>query len=488
MLRDYQLKGVKELRLKLENNNKVLLYLSTGAGKTKIAQEIINLSIKNKKKVLFMVKRRKLVEQTSERFKNINHAIIMSGHKSVTRPVHDLYICSVDTLYSRRSSLNLLNIELIIIDEAHDCTSKSYQEVLSLFKGIKTIGLTATPFKINGKYHAWWDDYVEPITCKELIKQGHLVPFKAFVPKGISKRNLQKNSSGDYTDKSMMEAVDEPQLYSSFEKEFDNHAVGYKTIIFCVNIKHAETIEENLCSKFAPVYKKNENVFRIDSSISSIVIEEIYRKIQVLNRENEPYVIVNVNMCSVGLDIPELQVGMFLRPTASLCLWYQQIGRLMRPAPYKKHARLVDFTCNTFDFQLPSTVHRLPEMKEEPKHKRVSGIKSCPNCFFINPSSAKTCEYCCTKFGSETIGDKTITWDDSIPLTELKNEMLDKEEMDEYLRKLNSQCKTLSPQGQMMYIWTRMYKKFGGQIMECYQIPKLAERYFERVDKIKLDF
>ncbi len=471
-LRDYQVKCIKELSLKLNGGSKrVLLYSVTGSGKTVIAKSIIEKILKTNKKVFFLVEGVELVRQTHLRLPKPS-SMIMGQEKSKIDYKSHLQIGSVHTIYSRRKSLEeyLKQFDFVFIDECHNSTSNMYKEVINMFTKAMFIGMTATPFEINKKRHMFWDDYVQPATGEELVKSGYLAPLRIFAPPiKFSRDKLKKNSIGEYTNESLFDAVDSKTLYSSFSKEFKKHGSGKVSIIFCVNIKHAKSIEDQL--KVMNI----QNIFRIDSEQRSSVSRSNLEKAREKIAKKEPVAIVSVNKMNAGMDIPELEVGFMIRPTGSLVLWFQQIGRLMRISPNKRFAKIIDFTDNSFIFANPQVVNYEPQIKEKREGETILKIKfkTCAECFYINPIGVSRCDSCGADMSSSS-NQKDISFDESVELKEVDESYFD----------MVTQFKQLREIMNIYDASIKIHKIYGDKSIEINGFSKRYKEHLRRKDSI----
>ena len=408
-LRPYQKETVKNL-VSIFNSDKpkdALIHLPTGSGKTEIAFDFIrNFTANNNKKVCFIVRRRHLVLQTFKRmlhnFPDLKVSILMANRIDHNNFNSDIYVCSVDTLIKRILTFDYIKntCDLFFIDEAHDTTSKSYQSILKELRsrGKYIVGMTATPYKVNHKYHNFWTEsnVVSPVSPYQLLEQKYLCPIRFFSPpSSIIYKNLKKSSNGDYTISSAFKEVNKKVLYGSYEKYFQKYGIGSNTITFCVNIQHSINIEEILNNL------GQKNIFRIDCYIPYKIQQRIKSNISnaILLKEN--FHIINVNMFSTGMDIPELEVGFMLRPTSSVVLWDQQIGRLTRNAEGKDIVTIVDFTKNSFNHGNMFAIHRVPEITGKSRNKTIIPYKICKNCFLTVKKHILICPECGYKFTSE---------------------------------------------------------------------------------------
>ena len=205
-LRDYQDTAIFKLRQSLGAGKKrPVVQMPTGAGKTVVAAEIINMALAKGKKVMFCVSSLSLIDQTVERFREngiYDVGVIQAMHE-LTNFYADVQVASVQTLMRRKI---IQKVDLVIIDECH-VQFKFYAKwtQMDYWKDIPFIGLTATPWaKSMGKL---WDDLIVGTTMTDLIEQGHLSKFKVFAPSHPDLTGV-KTVAGDYDIGQLGDAMD----------------------------------------------------------------------------------------------------------------------------------------------------------------------------------------------------------------------------------------------------------------------------------------
>ena len=183
-LRDYQIDIIKEVTASLHP----IIPLPTGAGKTVIAAAIINAAVKADQHVIFVVHRRELVIQASEKLlgNGVDHAILMGAESSayIGQPC---VVASMQTLYARAFRTNRIELppaDIIFFDEAHHCRARTYLELRRAYPNAKIIGLTATPARGDGRGLGGdlFTDLVKVPTYRWLIDRKYLIPPVVFAP------------------------------------------------------------------------------------------------------------------------------------------------------------------------------------------------------------------------------------------------------------------------------------------------------------------
>ena len=400
-----------------EGCKRILFWLATGGGKSVIFIEIIyNLLTKNKK-IIFVVRRRQLVLQAYEHFKKngIESSIMMGNDKRFDKN-KSLQICSIDTVMRRDYSF-MKNFDAVVVDEAHDCTSASYQKFLNEIDADIFIGLTASPFAVGRKVHDFWDCCVKPIEVDELIEREFLTPSKILVAQEIDLTGI-KTLGGDYKKDQLAEKMSELKVVGDIIKGYKDFGEGKPAILFAVNKAHSMTMA-------AEFNAQGIEAVHCDESSKQSERDAGIARLRECSRLKKPFVLCNVNIFSVGVDIKEAEVGLMARPTQSEILYIQQVGRLLRPYQlcarceaahdnsnacyvcgstdfkYKKNeAIIIDNGGNVFRHGLPNKKRSAVLTEEQRKSKakedleKSFDIKTCSRCFASYEANRKACPFC----------------------------------------------------------------------------------------------
>ncbi len=389
-LRDYQIEGLNRVRRSMsQGKTRVILYSPTGSGKTLMGLEIIKGALAKGKRCLFAANRIGLVHQASEVFTRagILHGIVQGNN---TRDLHhNVLIASIQSLNSR----GYPPVDLIIIDEAHGCAgSKEYKDLLEVYNGVKTVGLTATPFSRGlGKQYEWgtlFEDLVVASTIPDLIRQGHLVDVDIYAP---STPDLSKVSivAGDYNERELGEAVDKPTLVGDIVAHWKRLAQDKPTVCFATNIPHSKHIVES----FRAAGVKAEH---IDCYTPEDERHAILKRVDA----GETRVISNVAILAEGWDQPSVSCMILARPTKSLIRYIQMAGRILRPYPGKAKGLVLDHSGSSCELGYPT--EELPLLLDDGKPKTSTGSdtpkeklpKACPSCQFVKPAGVHKCPQC----------------------------------------------------------------------------------------------
>lgn len=389
-LRDYQIDLVNQVRDRMRSGQRrVMLYAPTGAGKTEVAMSIIRANQEKGKRAWFLCNRLELIDQASRRFDSagIDHGVIQADHPR-TDPRKPVQVCSIQTLIRRR----LPPTDLIVLDEAHAAAAVSYLKILHTYNALPVIGLSATPFtKGLGKHHdeldgPLFESLVHTVSVRDLIQQGYLVDVKIYAP---DKPDLSKVKivAGDYEPEQLGEAVDKPTLVGNIVRHWQRLAQGQKTLAFATNIAHSQHIVQ----EFQQAGIRAEH---IDCYTPTDQRRAILNRL----RSGETRVVSNVAILAEGFDLPDLYCMILARPTKSLTRYLQQVGRILRPAPGKTHALLLDHSGSVEELGFPSD--DLPLTLDDGSRKTSTAKTEkrkpavCPSCAWVKAPGTHACPQC----------------------------------------------------------------------------------------------
>ncbi len=389
-LRHYQESALDKLRASLAGGHKrVMLYAPTGSGKTVTAEAMIRGAISKGKRVAFIMNRKQLVQQASKHLTRagIPHGIFQAEN---TRSLDaKVLVCSIDTIHARGFPDD---IALIVIDEAHACAgSQKYRHLLEKHNAVPVIGLSATPFTPG--LGATFSDLVIAATIRELIDDGYLVDLDVYAPAdpdltGVSSRRGMGGEL-DYTETQLAEAVDKPQLVGDIVQHWRRLAAGKQTVAFCASIPHSKHVVE----EFRKLGIAAEHIdYHADDDTREDILGRFAR--------GEFTVLSNVALLSEGWDCPAAECMILARPTRSLTRFIQMVGRVLRPAPGKERALLLDHSGTTIRLGFPTDDLPLEldggkaNKSGTTRERTVSEPKPCPSCKYVKPKGVHVCPSC----------------------------------------------------------------------------------------------
>jgi len=382
-LRPYQTQAIERLRQKIrQGKRRLVLVMPTGGGKTVVAASMIHSSIGMGARSLFFAHRRELVDQCVEKLDSfgVKCGVIMAGDKR-----RDDYlptqVASVQTLVRRLDRKPPANV--VYVDECHHGTSETYQTVMDAYPGAIIIGLTATPWRADKiGLSDIYEDSVLACTPAELMRQGSLVYYDAFAYDAPELHDVRV-TAGDYNQTDLGIACNTKVLVASVVSEYMKHARGRRAIVFPVNVEHSL----HLVEEFRLVGMTAEHV---DSNTPTDQRKLIMQRFKT----GDLTILSSVGVLTEGFDAPAAEVCILARPTKSLTLFIQMVGRVLRPSPDtgKVKALIHDHAGNTIrhgfieeerDYSLLATPNTVRALHTCPAcHKIFSTTKQghCPHC------------------------------------------------------------------------------------------------------------
>jgi len=329
LLRPYQSAAIDGLRAELRRGaRRVLLTCPTGGGKTVVAAEIIRAAVAKGSRVLFLAHRRELIHQTCDKLRHfgVPHGIIMAGEpEALQQPVQ---VASVQSLARRTDRLP--PADLLFFDEAHHAAAGSYTDVLSWYSRALVVGLTATPWRLDGKGLAdVFDGHVLARTPRELRDEGYLAPVGGWEYEAIDTEGARVKG-GDFVAADLSKATTR-RVIGDVVEEWKRHAGSKRTVVFAVSIAASQQLRDAFLA--AGVAAEH-----VDGEQPTVERDAVVARL----REGRTLVVCNCNVLAEGFDCPELEVCVLARPTLSTALYLQMVGRVLRPAEGKERARIHD--------------------------------------------------------------------------------------------------------------------------------------------------
>lgn len=333
-LRDYQINGIEDIMKGLIDNKSVLFQMPTGTGKTTLFCEIVKkftTELYSNKKVLIITHRKELVVQVIDRLGTDFHltaGVISSNF--IGNQSSPIQVASIQTLV-RRDEHQKDIFSLVIIDEAHHALASTYRQLWNFYPSSKFLGVTATPIRTNGEgFHDLFDKLITTASIKWFIKNDYLSDQRYFASHTPDVSNISIRA-GDYDETELSEVMLDNTVMADLVQSYIDFAIDKKMIVFAVNRAH--------CSKIAE--KFNSNGFAA-KAIDTFTPTDERKKIVDDFRNNKFKILCNVNIFTEGFDCPDVDAVQLARPTKSLTLFLQQVGRCMRPHQNKQYGIVLD--------------------------------------------------------------------------------------------------------------------------------------------------
>ena len=380
-LRPYQLDAVSQIeKYWSEGKHAVLCQLPTGGGKSRIIRQIVDDYAQSKKVIYLIAHRQTLVDQLSREIKeaDIKHGIIQAGMPYIRYRVQ---VCSMQTLVRRMDKL--AEPEIVIIDEVHHIKSNSYLGIIRHWPNAKLLGMTATPQRIDGKgFDDIFDELILGPNMRDLITAGYLSDYEYYAPASVDMDGVHQ-VGGDYNAKESVDRVDRKVITGSAVEHYRKYADHQPAIASCVSIAHSEHVAQEFRDAGYKAIAVNSRMDQL----------EVKRAIAGL-KDGSTEILTQCEMLGEGVDIPSATCLIGLRPTASLVIYLQHCGRVLRKAKGKDKAIILDHVGNWSRFGLPDD-ERVWTLQGKPKGaKEPSKYKRCPECLRPVLVSAKKCEFC----------------------------------------------------------------------------------------------
>lgn len=346
---DYQQEILERLQVEREVRGhwRNLVVAATGTGKTVMAASDYKAFAKKheRARLLFVAHREEILRQSLFTFRQVLSDYNF-GEKwySGEEPANYEYVfASKDTLNNRLDNLSLPAdyYDYIVVDEVHHVAASSYRKIINHFTPKVLLGLTATPERMDGEdITRDFDGCISAeIRLDDALNKGLLAPFFYY---GIT-------DSVDYSevawDKGHYVASELSRIYSyndgrtavvlqSLQKYLTNIR-DVRALCFCVDQQHAKY----MASKFTLCGLKADELTSENAQMRNVLYNRLKRK--------EINYLFVVDMFNEGIDIPEVDTILFLRPTESLTVFIQQFGRGLRKAEGKTHVNILDFVGNS---------------------------------------------------------------------------------------------------------------------------------------------
>lgn len=387
-LRPYQARAIDETRAAYKARHRaVLMVLPTGGGKTYTASTIVHGASAKGNVTWWLTHRRELAAQASQTFHGLGipHGTVQAGH--VSNPHACVQVASIQTIVRRLDALPAP--DLIVFDESHHIGAASWSAIFNRFPRARVLGLTATPWRLDGVgLGNWFTAMVLGPTTAELIAEGALSPYRLFAPATPDLSGIAM-AQGDYQRGALAKAMDKPQIVGDAIGHYLKLCAGKRAVAFAAGVENSQ----HIAAQFRAAGIAAEHV---DGAMS---VDERDAAVERFRR-GETLVLSNADLFGEGFDVPAIEAAILLRPTKSLSLHLQQVGRALRPCEGKSEAIILDHAGNSLTHGLPDD-DREWSLEDRERRKRAApsevSIKQCGNCFFVHRPAPK-CPQCGTVY------------------------------------------------------------------------------------------
>lgn len=383
-LRPYQQAMIDEARTAYRRGTRaVLLQLPTGGGKTITASTVVHGAAQKGNRTWWLTHRRELASQASQTFHNLDipHGTVQSGH--VSHPNAAVQVASIQTIVRRLADLP--PPDLIVFDESHHIGAASWQAIFDRFPAARVLGLTATPWRLDGQgLGHWFGHMVSGPTTAELIAAGSLSPYRLFAPATPDLSGVV-TTAGDYQRSGLARAMDKPQIVGDAIGHYTRLCAGKRAVAFAAGVENSRNIAAQFCA--AGIAAEH-----VDGGMSSAQRDAAVERF----RTGQTLVLCNADLFGEGFDVPAIEAAILLRPTKSLSLHLQQVGRALRPCEGKSEAIILDHAGNSLIHGLPDDEREWSLDDRERRRKADAttvSIRQCGECFFVYRPAPK-CPQC----------------------------------------------------------------------------------------------
>lgn len=407
-LRDYQKDLLRRVKDALDEDPmaRVMMQLPTGGGKTEIAGQLLKAHLTRGQKAVWLTHRKELTHQTCDRLTRADVSAKVdvsweSNDHDAPAMSNGVVILMAQKLAQRTNRgyvwANYDSSDLMVIDEAHHATAVSWKRAIMQWPG-QVLGMTATPWRLTKR--EGFDHLFQKLICgpqvADLQRQNALCEAKVLMPPP-EERILGGDPvwNGDYkpSDIELANSVRSGVMTARALKFWQEHAQDQnrQTIVYAVSVGHARNLEE--------LFK--ELGITAGCVLSATDQEQAERK-RVIDefKGGNLKVLINVLIVTEGFDLPDASCIVMARPTLSLALFMQMVGRGLRPKDDGGNCLLLDLAANTEEHGLPEK-NRMWSLKSRVSQARGEApVVWCVECGGVSHAARHCCEHCGISLGA----------------------------------------------------------------------------------------
>lgn len=409
----FQEEIISDIRANLKIGKKRALVVSpTGSGKTVMFAHIISSTLERarakgiNRRLAILVHRQELVEQVSLTLGSVGVEHSIKGNTAL--------IARVNGLHAKQGRLFILNPgacvqlstiqkvsrnaddfcayppDIIIIDEAHHAVSSTYAKIMERCPQSVVLGVTATPLRLDGKglRSAGFEVMVQGKSIEELVAMGYLCPPKIYSWK-VSGLEGVKHRMGDFDKGQLDKLMSKSTLVGSAIEHYKRFADEKQAIVFCVSVEHAKqtALQFEEAGYSASVLHGSMKTGERGATVDGFKNKSIR-------------ILTSCDLVNEGFDVPAIECAIFLRPTESLALYLQQVGRALRVMEGKKEAIILDHAGNVLRHGHPYqeriwSLDGFTNKADRKKEKDRITIAQCDSCrAWFNGKRGDECPHC----------------------------------------------------------------------------------------------
>lgn len=373
-LRDYQQSAIDEARTAYRAGHRAVLFqLPTGGGKTVTASTVVHGAAAKGKGTWWLTHRRELADQASQTFHGLGipHGTVQAGYVSDRHAL--VQVASIQTIVRRLN--DLAPPDLLVFDEAHHIGAQSWETIFDAFPKARILGLTATPWRLDGQgLGKWFSHMISGPAVAELIGNGSLSPYRLFAPATPDLSDVQ-TTAGDYQRGALAKAMDKPAIVGDAIGHYRRLCPGQRAVAFAAGVENSKHIVALFLEAGIPAE-------HVDGSMTNAARDAAVERF----RRGETLVLSNADLFGEGFDVPAIEAAILLRPTKSLSLYLQQVGRALRPSEGKREAIILDHAGNSLRHGLPDDDREWSLNDREKRARRDPTdvpVRQCSECFFV---------------------------------------------------------------------------------------------------------
>ena len=372
-LRDYQEAIIAGARTEMRDKRRVLIVSPTGSGKTIVFSQIVSGARRKGKRVVITAHRQEIIDQISRALDRlgVSHGVIAPGRVMTDDTVQ---VAMVQSLARHLDSIS--EPDLLIIDEAHHGVAGQWRKVTDAWQRARILGVTATPERLDGRgLGDAFDAMVLGPSVADLIARGHLATYDYYAPPLSVSLSDVSTRGGEFASDELAAIMDQAKITGDAIEHYREALNGRPAIAFCVNRLHAEHVA-------AQFRDAGYRAAAIDGTMKARVREDLIASLA----DGRLDLLSSCELISEGVDVPVCSGAILLRPTKSLALHLQQVGRVLRPKPDGSRAVILDHVGNVH-------VHGLPDaprdwsLEGRKKRKVEQGVSTCSLCFRTVPAA-----------------------------------------------------------------------------------------------------
>ena len=334
-----QRKALKELnRYRAVGTARALVVAAAGSGKTYLAAfDALNFS---PKRLLYIVHEGSILKKSLETFQDVFGSSVSYGiFSGESKDMYEDFVFATNVTMAK--SLDLYtkdHFDYIIVDECHHATADTYRRIIDYFEPEFLLGLTATPERLDNQdvFDLFDKNVPYELRLRDAIINGLVVPFKYYgIRDTLIEYGLPKNK-----EHKMVSQLATVEHCDFIMKEIEKHRIDgkLKALAFCRNVAHARMMSEAMSEHYHTAYLTGKND----------IGERIRAYNDLQSDEKDLEILFTVDILNEGVDIPGVNMVLFLRPTESSTIFIQQLGRGLRKYDNKEYVTVLDFIGNSY--------------------------------------------------------------------------------------------------------------------------------------------